>query len=525
MSDNSNIRVMIVDDEMIMRQGIKFMIDWEKEGYEIVAEAVNGKEALDMIREKAPQIIISDIVMPVFDGVDFAEAVHELYPQIAIIILSGYDNFNYVKQTFMNGVVDYILKPTLSPRVLLDSLKKARQKISGISEISDSNRQDQELVQELEAYLTGKTDVIDKSIHMKLSSAPYYRLTGIQFPDQTREGVNLSSVLRRRLERCMAEENELEIYLLKPDEHIHLLFCYRMSQARKVEKFVNLLEEQLTSLAQGIHIVFSSRFTDVSQIRDVYQKQTLKVLNRVFYFPEHEFIDADRLYEEHKIIRYAPSKVENHEEPLKRFDFTAYNNLVMKKQFRQGMTMLLEYTENSSLSYMEPYQMKNQTKNLIYYILGNLPIDEDEKESYHRQYFRQIDETENEEEFLSTVERIGKEILAIAENGSEGDNQSLNNLLAYIGEHYMEELRLEELAGKLGYNYSYLSAIFNRQMREGFSDYLNHVRIEKACEYLNDRSVAVSHVSELVGYNNHSYFCRVFKKQTGYTPSEYRRRQ
>ena len=114
------IRVLIVDDEYIMRQGLKYMIHWEQEGYEIVGEATNGNEALRLTEELKPHIIISDIVMSVMDGVAFTEMVHKIYPDIAIIILSGYDKFEYVKKTLTNGAIDYILKPTLNEEELLD---------------------------------------------------------------------------------------------------------------------------------------------------------------------------------------------------------------------------------------------------------------------------------------------------------------------------------------------------------------------------------------------------------------------
>ena len=96
------IKVLIVDDEYIMRQGLKYMIDWEQEGFEIVGEATNGAEALQFIETLTPQIIICDIVMPQLDGVDFSEAVHRMYPRIQTIILSGYDKYEYVRHTLIN---------------------------------------------------------------------------------------------------------------------------------------------------------------------------------------------------------------------------------------------------------------------------------------------------------------------------------------------------------------------------------------------------------------------------------------
>jgi len=132
------IRVLIVDDEYIMRQGLKYMIHWEQEGYEIVGEATNGNEALRLTEELKPHIIISDIVMSVMDGVAFTEMVHKIYPDIAIIILSGYDKFEYVKKTLTNGAIDYILKPTLNEEELLNVLEKAAQKIPGKKRVKES---------------------------------------------------------------------------------------------------------------------------------------------------------------------------------------------------------------------------------------------------------------------------------------------------------------------------------------------------------------------------------------------------
>ena len=94
-----------------------------------MGEAANGKDAMDQIEKLQPQIVISDVVMPLMDGVDFTVAVHHRYPHIQMIILSGYDNFEYVKQTLMQGVVDYILKPTLTPHELLGVLQKAAARI------------------------------------------------------------------------------------------------------------------------------------------------------------------------------------------------------------------------------------------------------------------------------------------------------------------------------------------------------------------------------------------------------------
>lgn len=126
-------RVMIVDDEYIMRQGIKYMINWEEYGFQVVGEASNGKEALDFMEKLKPNVVFCDIAMPVMDGLDFVRIVHRKYPDVQILILSAYDKFEYVRQALLNGAVDYVLKPTLNPEELLKLLSKIADKIPGVS--------------------------------------------------------------------------------------------------------------------------------------------------------------------------------------------------------------------------------------------------------------------------------------------------------------------------------------------------------------------------------------------------------
>ena len=106
---------------------------------------------------------------------------------------------------------------------------------------------------------------------------------------------------------------------------------------------------------------------------------------------------------------------------------------------------------------------------------------------------------------------------------NEAENERIDRMLAYIEKNYKEDLKLEDLAGEFNFNYHYLSAYFSQQMQEGFSDYLNRVRINKACKLLQESSLPISQISSEVGYAEHSYFCRVFKKITGETPSVWRR--
>ena len=152
-------KVLIIEDEYIMRQGIRHMIEWEKEGYQLIGEASNGEEGLAIMEQDQPDIILADIVMPVLDGMELSLIVKKRFPQIRLIMLSSYDNFEYVKQTLLNGACDYILKPSLNPKTLIGVLDQTAALIPGMCISKQSGAS---INEKLNRYLSGyETDLTE----------------------------------------------------------------------------------------------------------------------------------------------------------------------------------------------------------------------------------------------------------------------------------------------------------------------------------------------------------------------------
>src|SRR5690606_19845438 len=148
-------KVLIVDDEMLIRQGIINYIDWEQEGFQIVGEASNGQEAMQMIGEFSPHIVVTDIVMPIMDGIDLVREAKKAYPHLEIIVLSSFENFDYVRSTFQNGVADYILKPKLNGAELLRILKQIVNRIPDMQEADSLEKPKRSTEEILENMLLG----------------------------------------------------------------------------------------------------------------------------------------------------------------------------------------------------------------------------------------------------------------------------------------------------------------------------------------------------------------------------------
>lgn len=503
------IKVLIVDDEFIMRQGLKYMINWENEGYEIVGEAANGQEAMELTHKLCPDIIICDIVMPILDGVDFSQLVHESYPDIQLIILSGYDKFEFVKNTLINGAVDYILKPTLTPDELRNALKKAKEKIPDYKAHDTDSASS--LARKLERYLIGQDKELPTDELSQFFKYPNYRMYAVNIKKENNTRTSMTKMLYNKIEREAQNFNELlYVRIFLHEEVACLIINYDNDyEANTIEQIKNL-NDKLYAICDNILGIVSNRFTSFRQINEIYQKDILPNVDKGFYYFDRKLLMAER-----DLINPIIDKRE-------RFDFTEYNHLLGGRQYDKAAKLLSDYSHKKILSQTDVYGLKNQMKNMVYHFLEHLELTENELDEKRYKYFQSINQATNAEEYEKCVELILNELLTLSAYKSN-DDERMEKLIDYISKNYMYDLKLTDLSEEFNLNYYYLSSYFNQEMKEGFNDYLNRVRIDKACKLLKESRTSIAEVGSQVGYSDHSYFCRVFKKITGRTPSEWKR--
>ncbi|MCI6677060.1 MAG: response regulator [Clostridiales bacterium] len=501
-----NCKIMIIDDEFIMRQGIRYMMDWEKEGYEVIGEASNGKEALDLLDRLHPHIILCDIVMPVMDGLDFIKIVSQKYPETQVIVLSGYDRFDYVRQALLNGAADYVLKPTLNPEELLNVVERVAKNISGLQlkrkELSSLDSQ-------LERYLTG----YDMELHTwKFESVfPYshYRLFLLPLHSQNDEEVDMSLILYEKTEKFLKDMDYCRsLKFLLNQEVMYVALNYNLKdESRLLNEFYKFMQ-QLSQIQDKVMGVMGFSYTKIEDLKKDFQMP--------------EFMKAEIFYHKGENL-YLLEKGRVVKSYYEKFNFRKFVTDIAEHKYKEAIEMFRAYIYQAAEGEMVEFKIKNQTKNLLYNVMGSSEEQVDELEEIRKEYFKKIDHAPYCEEFLIVLEEMLKRIEQVMDEKDEKQNIYLKKILEYIQEHYREELDLQNLADKFGFSYSYLSSYFNTHMGEGFSEYLNHVRIQKACELLQEKQYSIAQISSLVGYSDHSYFCRVFKKITGKTPSGYRR--
>lgn len=377
-------KVLIIDDEFIMRQGMKHMLEWEKEGFQIVGEATNGQEGLDLIEKLEPDIVLADIVMPVLDGIEFSQILKQKYPGIQLIILSSYDKFEYVKSTLLNGASDYILKPTLNPEILLKTLQKAARNIPGLT-----LRKEKELSPRvmLERFLMGYRDRLDEVLFVNTFPHSLYRVAGIDLralqEGQKPRIVKFSDMAEEYFER----QTEYEMLsVLIEEEILCMVFNFRVRDEERVLRDMQGFADKMNSIFDRVFFVMGDSFSGIQGIRKSYQKEIRPNLGMKFYYPGTAMLLSSQV------------KITAEET---RFAFEDYSSALMRRQYGRALEMFREYTFLLCEAKADVYRLKNLTKNLFYNYLIEMEKYQVDIGTMKRAYFSSIDKAENVEKVRS----------------------------------------------------------------------------------------------------------------------------
>ena len=492
-------KILIVDDEFIIRQGIVHFLDWEKEGFTIVGEASNGQEALELIENTNPHIILCDIVMPIMDGVELSQIVKQKYPQIKIIVLSSYSDFDNVKQMFMNGATDYILKPTLSHDVLMASLKKTVKELNEGDFIGQSQTP---LSGYLSQLLLGFSN--DEKIEADFLNYQYFYLFATSC-----KGIKNKKEIKDFFEKGILEYCDGDnLCLLNLSDELMVMvlgFNHQIDLESKLKMIVK------DSFKDNI-FVLSNVFNNIDEIKNVYDHEISDGFKSRFYLKNGNLIGS---FNRVKMIA------------LDKFDMHIYNELLYMMQLKEALKMLKEYVRLSLLKQGQEKELKSLVGNCLYSFIAVL-----EEHNLDPEYIRNFKLTslsalDSSKQFQLYYQELGKiidDLNVIVDNYQIELNQDvMNQIIKYLHKHYQDPLTLYDLADHFGFSYSYLSSYFNERSDLTFNECLSKIRIQKAAELLRSSKVSISDIGYQVGFSDHSYFCKVFKKQMGLTPSVYRK--
>ncbi|UQZ35525.1 DNA-binding response regulator [Paenibacillus sp. PK3_47] len=506
-------RILVVDDEMLVRQGIIHLLDWEGEGFHIAGEATNGREAFELIESQRPHIILTDIVMPVMDGEELIRLVKSMYPEIEVIVLSSFSEFEYVRATFQSGVADYILKPRLEAASLLSVLKKTAQRIPGLQHFDWRSGKRQSADYILDKLISGYPVEYDKAVLEELFPFPGFALLVAETGEDPGGISRKEEWLENSIHSLMQSSgSRFAIRLLSPlDGHVRLLF----NLAEDGREALISLADQVFSAGIRAHmfqsLALSRNFTDLSDLHTVYSEDLMRLLDRRFFLPERCLL--------------ADSGEDGRPGPA--FDQEAFGAELNRQEFDLAFGRLSAYVASmsgrrdtgvSGFKSFLCHSMFQIIGMLLHYHYEARSLDDSKYE-----YFRSIHEARHIGETEARLEQFLQDATECVMK-NRGGTPALTKILQYIDEHYSRQLTLTEVAKEFHFNPSYLSNYFALHNKEGFNEYLNRVRINKACLLLKENpGLSISEIGSQVGYSDHSYFTRVFRKLMAISPSQYRK--
>lgn len=497
------LKLMIVDDEEIIRNAISTMIDYNSIGYELIATAKNGMEAYNILLDEYPDVIITDIRMPVLNGLELIQKAKYTDSDIDFILLSGYGEFEYAKQAMQYGVRYYLLKPT-DTQELIDSLVQIRH---------EREEREQRQKNQRRLFLNKLRFPLEKS----------FIIEALQHQDLTETWQKYQEALAlsdKGLSACFCSFVEETFFNLFVKDGINLLSRYGISLPFPVIYVKNTvifvfpveslqMQEALTEDFLRFSYPEQSVELDIHFSHCSDNKTLLEtVLHKVSRYSRILLLDQTGQQHEIRNNLSAPWKIERLGESLCNAKNDAEITELLTATFSQP-TLELDTARSIALS---TYMWLNKRDNSI-------PLDN------ACDFFRKVYS-------CSTVQAIYEQLRVVSiQRTTDSTFRSLEDksnvalIKSYVAQHLDEEnLSLKWLAENyLFVSVRYLSKQFIQEEKERFSDYLNRKRMEEAKKllllYNNDN---IKDVAKQVGFgNNPRYFGQVFKKYTGYTPSDY----
>lgn len=493
-------KILIVDDECILRRGIKYLCEWEKEGFEFVGECSNANEALDLIEKTKPNIVITDIVMPNTNGISLTKIINKKYPNISVVVLSGHSNFEFVKDAFKSGAIDYILKPGLIAKDFISLLKDISAKNNHLAEYPLTKKC---FKNSLCSLLSGyKNDIDSLKYHFKESN---FILVGI---DSNNNEINSENELNLICKNLKISKYQV----FQSDENVLLLLINFNKNMSNITIDLNTHIYNYISKNKYSYFAISNSFNNILELENHYIK-IKKLLSLSFFITNKNIFTQN--YLKQSLIKIP-------------FDYNSLNTYIHNTDFPSICSLIINYICQVALNIsLDEYILKKQVSNFLYVImtsLENMGLDCEDIKYECLKFFKNIDNSKNYQELINQIKDIFENISLMVDLKSiNKDKFILDKIYNYVEENYNQQILLSDIAEKLYLNYSYLSTYFNNHSTENFSEYLNRVRIEKSKIFLKDHSISIYEVSYLVGYSEQSYFSKIFKSYTGLTPSKFRR--
>ena len=530
------LKVFLAEDEFIIREGIKNNIDWQAHGYEFCGEASDGELAFPLIQKTRPDILITDIKMPFVDGLALSRLVKKELPETEIIILSGYEEFDYAKEAIQIGVARYLLKPINGETLL--------QEIDSVAEIILSKQKEKEIREKYQREMEENSlrDQMDLFQHLVTGDCSMEELLSVADKLDLKIMAPWYSIVLLKIQSMKHDYEEYSGSIVVVDERIaklaepeHVLIFDRALEGRaflfKADSEDELLAYQKEYLGNVKEVLsgyvnlryFGGIGTPVNRLREI--PASFEDASHAF---AHRYLVAESCILDSSLLMQEGA-AENEDFRISAVNPEQIDRTKMQEFLRTGDLEEVVYFVDEFFGKLDGGAMKSRifrqyiTMDAYFSIvdfLKGLGLQKDEIEAPDQD----SSILQDEKSAMDYIVRIMEKALVLREKKASSRYEDVvSEVIHYIENNYaQEELSLNLLASHVNFSPNHLSMIFSQQTGQTLIRYLTDYRMNRAKELLRCSSKKSSVISMEVGYKDPHYFSYLFKKTQGMTPTQYR---
>ena len=512
-------KVILADDNPLICKSLKETIDWKKYGCYPAGTAENGTEALKLAFQIKPDILVTDIKMPETDGLELVEKVKKEFPDMEIIMITGYQEFEYAKRAIGLGVLDLVMKP-IENRKLEKVLERAVQKLEAARNLKESfiSMKKRDLIKDLLLQGTERKMTEEVIKKLGLNRVNYGIVTGRARCYEKERLLQINQIASEEVLK-LAKQKEIISFLVHQD--LVLVICAEKTVSSRsfrihVKNLLCAVQKRLRlQFGEEGKICFAASLlaTDISKMGEIY-RQTEKTLNTGYFSGTEDLLFCSDTF---GIVREETCSL------MRELDsfYQTLEQVSVRKTDSETDKLVEEIVKNAGGDEFKIKCFLSEACITLY--------------RHYRKILSDSDSDFSVDGILDSVNRIvdisqGKIYLknmtsAIKEaymKEGEKKNPLAVQAMGYMKKHYRENISLTSMAEELSANPSYLSRLLKKETGRNFTDILTGVRITAAKKFL-DEGYRVAEAGEMAGYSDYVYFYQVFKRQEGISPSDYKK--
>lgn len=526
-------KILLVDDEALARNHVRSLIDWEKQGFSICGEAANGEIAIEMVKKHAPHVMITDVSMSGMNGVSLCKYIHDHHEKVNVIMLSSYDNYDYVRETLKLGAIDYLLKHKMNRDTLLELLLKLRKRL----EEENQKTKEKLYIEEnwdrinlsvaqnyLKEWVTGTEDhyhtiqgyfqnLSQVGTHNILISAMqvnnYFILTE-SFSEQEK-----NQFARSIVDLCQQSIPYSVIGIVSYVANGRFVFLFSFDSYKSENNIQQQLMQCTDRLKKMIETYMNIKVTfgnsclsrQISEIPGHYAS-ACKVLDGVL-FGASDYIEAREMNDLFVLSLQQEKEILN---GIAQIDVEQVNR-VLEEVFSELKSRRAD-SDNVQWVISELIHLSRKIEKK-----SGLDGKAFKMEELKENLLNCMEELEDIQNWIQGIFQTLIEKLASEKYSSNQFSKYVQQAMKFVQLNYASPISLEETAEFIGITASYLSRLFREEIGISFTEHLNQVRINKAKHVILSSNIKIKDIYKKVGFSSYNYFFKVFKNVEGVTPS------